>query len=65
MNYFSRIQKSIDYIENNLKEDISLKDVSEQAFSSVPHFYRILFFGVSKVIVVIVVSVCHQYPEFP
>lgn len=41
MNYFSRIQKSIDYIENNLKEDISLKDVSEQAFSSVPHFYRI------------------------
>ncbi|MDF2673716.1 MAG: hypothetical protein K0R09_1981 [Clostridiales bacterium] len=40
MDYFSRIQKSIDFIENNLKEDISLINVSEQAYSSVPHFYR-------------------------
>ncbi len=40
MDYFSRIQKSIDYIEANLKEDISLEQVSSQAYSSVSHFYR-------------------------
>lgn len=40
MDYFSRIQKSIDFIEANLKEGISLEDISVQAYSSVPHFYR-------------------------
>lgn len=41
MDYFLRIQKSIDYIEDNLTEEINLEDISSQAYCSVPHFYRI------------------------
>lgn len=41
MNYYSAMQKSINYIESNLKEDISLDALSELVHFSVPHFYRI------------------------
>ncbi|WDV48023.1 helix-turn-helix domain-containing protein [Clostridiaceae bacterium M8S5] len=41
MDYFLRIQKAIDYIEHNLKKEINLEDISNQAYCSVPHFYRI------------------------
>ena len=37
----SIIQKSIDYIENNLKTDISAKELSEMAGFSMYHYYRL------------------------
>ncbi|WP_425447328.1 AraC family transcriptional regulator [Dethiothermospora halolimnae] len=40
MDYFLRVQRAIDFIEENLKEDISLEEISNQAYSSVSHFYR-------------------------
>jgi len=41
MDYFSRIQATIDYIEENINKPIDLLDLSKKAFCSVPHFYRI------------------------
>lgn len=41
MNYYSRIQKAIDFIELNLKEDIDVFSVAKEASFSVTHFYRI------------------------
>ena len=37
----SIIQKSIDYIEENLKSDITAKELSEMAGFSVFHYYRL------------------------
>ena len=39
--YLSMIQKSIDYIEDNLKTDITAKELSEMAGFSMFHFYRL------------------------
>ena len=39
--YLSMIQKSIDYIEENLKTDITAKELSEMAGFSMFHFYRL------------------------
>ena len=39
--YHRRLQKAIDYIEINLKEDLALVEVSEQAHTSVFHFHRL------------------------
>lgn len=39
--YLTTIQKSIDYIEDNLKTDISAKELSEMAGFSVFHYYRL------------------------
>lgn len=41
MNNSQRIQKAVDYIEQHLLDDFSLKDVSATAFSSLSHFHRI------------------------
>lgn len=43
MNYYERIQKSIDYIENNLDSKISLKDAAQEAFMSLSNYYRMFF----------------------
>jgi AraC family transcriptional regulator len=41
MDYYERIQTSIDYIEDNLKNMITLEDVAETSFFSKYHFHRI------------------------
>lgn len=41
MDYFSIIQKAVDFIEENLYESISIKDVAAKVDFSIPHFYRI------------------------
>lgn len=43
MNYYERIQKSLNYIECNLENPISLKNVAAEAFMSLPNFYKIFF----------------------
>lgn len=35
------LQRALDYIENNIKKNISLYDISLEAGFSVPHFYRL------------------------
>ncbi len=44
MDYYGRLSKSIDFIENNLTEPISLEEVSQKAYSSLSHFHRIFAF---------------------
>ena len=39
--YLSMIQKSIDYIEQNLKTDITAEELSEMAGFSMFHYYRL------------------------
>lgn len=41
MSYYSDIQKIIDFIESNLKEDIDILSVVEMSHFSVTHFYRL------------------------
>lgn len=41
MSYYINIQKAIDYIENNLKENIKLEEIAKVAGYSSPHFYRV------------------------
>lgn len=43
MNYYERIQKSIDYIEKNLENDVDLNKVALEAYMSLSNFYRIFF----------------------
>ncbi|MDO4514775.1 MAG: helix-turn-helix domain-containing protein [Lachnospiraceae bacterium] len=43
MNYYERIQRSIDYIEEGLCEDLSPEMCAEQAFMSVSGYYRMFF----------------------
>ncbi|GKX68860.1 effector binding domain-containing protein [Inconstantimicrobium mannanitabidum] len=40
MNYYERIQKAINYIEENLEEKITIKEVAREAFMSESNFYR-------------------------
>lgn len=40
MNYYERIQKSIDYIEENLENKIQLEQAAKEAFMSMSNFYR-------------------------
>lgn len=49
MSYIDTLQKSIDFIEENLKEELTLEEISEHSYFSVPHFYRIfqIFTGYS------------------
>lgn len=39
--YYSQLQRAIDYMEEHLTEEISPAAIAEQAFFSVTHFYRI------------------------
>ncbi len=41
MNNFEKIEKAVDFIEENLKEDIHLEHISSEAFSSKYHFHRL------------------------
>ncbi len=43
MNYYERIQRSIDFIEDNLDSDIDLNLAAREAFMSVSNFYRMFF----------------------
>lgn len=40
MNYYERIGRSIEFIENNLDEDFSVEDAAAEAYMSVSNFYR-------------------------
>ncbi len=41
MGHFQRLQSSIDFIEDNLAEDIALADVAKEASCSLYHFHRL------------------------
>lgn len=43
MNYYERIQKSIDYIERNLENKININFAAQEAYMSVSNFYRMFF----------------------
>jgi AraC family transcriptional regulator len=43
MNYYERIQKSIDYIESNIENKIDLNQAAREAFMSQSNYYRIFF----------------------
>ncbi len=43
MNYYERIQKSIDYIESKLEDDIEIEKVAQEAFMSCSNYYRMFF----------------------
>jgi len=43
MNYYERIEKSIDFIEQNLAENINPEQIASKAFMSRAGFYRIFF----------------------
>ncbi len=42
--HYQKIQRAIDYIEANLDANISLRDVSNVAFSSLSYFHRVFFY---------------------
>lgn len=43
MNYYERVQKSIDYIESNLENKIDINIAAQTAFMSLSNFYRMFF----------------------
>ena len=43
MNYYERIQKSIDYIERNLENKIDLNLAAKEAYMSQSNYYRLFF----------------------
>jgi len=43
VNYYERIQKSIDFMEDNLENDIKVEEMAKEAYMSVSSFYRIFF----------------------
>lgn len=43
MNYYECIQRSIDYIEENIYEEINLEQAANAAFMSLSNFYRMFF----------------------
>jgi len=43
MNYYERIQKAIDYIEDHLRDDIELQQIAVQAYMSLSSLYRLFF----------------------
>ncbi|MCX7709240.1 MAG: AraC family transcriptional regulator [Clostridia bacterium] len=43
MNYYERIQKSIDYIESNLENGIEIDRVAQVAYMSSSNYYRMFF----------------------
>ena len=49
MNYVAGISKAIDYVENNLTEDLNFGDIAKQAYFSSFHFQRMfsLLCGIS------------------
>ncbi|MCD8508442.1 MAG: AraC family transcriptional regulator [Bacillus sp. (in: Bacteria)] len=43
MNYYERIQRSIDYVEENLENKIELSKVAAAAYMSLANYYRLFF----------------------
>lgn len=43
MNYYERIQKSIEYIETNIENEIDLNQAAREAFMSQSNYYRMFF----------------------
>ncbi|MGI6159530.1 MAG: helix-turn-helix domain-containing protein [Limnochordia bacterium] len=43
MNYYERVQRAIDYIEENLKSELPLKEVAARAYMSIANFYRLFY----------------------
>ena len=43
VNYYERIQKSIDFMEANLENDIKVEVMAKEAYMSLSSFYRIFF----------------------
>lgn len=43
MNYYERIQKSIDFIEENICEDISPEQCARESYMSLSEYYRMFF----------------------
>jgi len=43
MNYYERIQKSINFIESNLESDISIENAAKEAYMSLSNYYRMFF----------------------
>jgi transcriptional regulator GlxA family with amidase domain len=41
MGYYENLQKAVDFMEANLKSDITLYEVASRAGYSLPHFYRV------------------------
>jgi AraC family transcriptional regulator len=41
LSYYINLQKSIDYIEINLKSNVELEQIAKVAGYSIPHFYRV------------------------
>ena len=41
VNYYERIQKSIDFMEANLENDIKVEVMAKEAYMSLSSFYRI------------------------
>lgn len=43
MNYYQRIQKSIDYMEGHMEEELTVEAAARQAFMSLSNFHRMFF----------------------
>jgi AraC-like DNA-binding protein/DNA gyrase inhibitor GyrI len=43
MNYYERIQNSIDYMERNLEEEVRVEDAAKEAYMSLSNFHRMFF----------------------
>ncbi len=43
MNYYERIQKSIDYIESKLEDAVEIEKAAQEAFMSCSNYYRMFF----------------------
>ena len=43
MNYYERIQRSIDFIEENICEDITLEQCARESYMSLSEYYRMFF----------------------
>ena len=43
MNYYERVQRSIDYIENNLENKIDIQFAAQEAYMSLSNYYRMFF----------------------
>lgn len=43
MNYYERVERAIEYIEDNLEREIDIEDLAEEAYMSLRNFYRMFF----------------------
>lgn len=43
VNYYERIQRAIDFMEDNLENDITVEDIAKEAYMSTSNFFRMFF----------------------